>query len=169
MTTEHKIVKGTVTIDGQIYKAFENQVFGLWYIVKGESPKDTPVTAGIKAKSATEAIKVWLAIMSSQTRSSQMTTASEKKIITAWITKYALTKGIIESEVEECGNVAGELGGMVALRRAGSLDQYFHGEGKEWHRTYEAALKKADEMRQAKIKSLQKQIAKLQGVEFKEQ
>jgi hypothetical protein len=100
-----------------------------------------------------------------------MSIASEKKIITAWITKYALTKGIIQAEVEECGNALGEFGGMIFLyKKSGeSWPQYFHGEGKEWHRTHEAALKKADEMRQAKIKSLQKQIAKLQGVEFKEQ
>jgi hypothetical protein len=99
-----------------------------------------------------------------------MSVASDNKTITAWITKYALTKGIIKAEVEECENAAGEFRGMIALRRSGvSWPQYFHGESKEWHRTYEAALEKADEMRQAKIKSLQKQIAKLQGVEFKEQ
>jgi hypothetical protein len=99
-----------------------------------------------------------------------MTIATEKKIITAWITKYALTQGIIKAEVEECGDASGEFGGMILYKRSGeSWPQYFHGEGKEWHRTYESALKKADEMRQARIKSLQEQITKLQGVEFKEQ
>jgi hypothetical protein len=60
MTTEHKIVKGTVTIDGQIYKAFEMFDKGPWQIVAGERITDARVAHSIKAKSATEAIKVWL-------------------------------------------------------------------------------------------------------------
>jgi hypothetical protein len=43
---------------------------------------------------------------------------------------------------------------------------YFHGEGREWHRTEKAAKAKATEMRDKKIKSLTKQIIKLKSMEF---
>jgi hypothetical protein len=61
MTTEHKIVKGTVTIDGQIYKAFENSIDKTWSIYAGTSMRSDQVSGSIKAKSATEALKAWLA------------------------------------------------------------------------------------------------------------
>lgn len=76
----------------------------------------------------------------------------------AYITKYALTKGILEKEAEECGN------GMIATRE--KWNAYFHGEGKEWHRTKEEAIKRAEEMRKKKICSLEKQIEKLERMKF---
>ena len=47
-----------------------------------------------------------------------------------------------------------------------SLPTFFHGEGKEWHRTKEAAIAKAEEMRQKKIAGLKKQIERLEKLEF---
>lgn len=75
-----------------------------------------------------------------------------------WITKYALTKGIFECEVEPCFNINPN---MVAGR---GLHEYFH--GNDWHRTREAAVIRANEMRAVKIKSLQKSLAKLQAKVF---
>ena len=73
-----------------------------------------------------------------------------------WITKYALTTGIIETEAEECGY------DMIHVPGADVTHSYYHKEGKEWHRTKEAAITRAQEMRRAKISSLKKQIDKLE-------
>lgn len=45
-------------------------------------------------------------------------------------------------------------------------NDYYHGEGKEWHRTRESAVAKAEEMRCKKIDSLKKQIEKLEKKRF---
>ena len=76
-----------------------------------------------------------------------------------WITKYALTKGILEIECVKIGD--------AGVREVGnSFPTYYHGEGNEWHRTKESAIKKAEEMRQKKIESLKKQIEKLEKMRF---
>ena len=77
-----------------------------------------------------------------------------------WITKYALTDGIIEIDAEVCIST-GATGNMINCDRG-----YFHGEGKEWHKTKESAIEKAEEMRQKKIESLKKQIKKLEEMRF---
>lgn len=77
----------------------------------------------------------------------------------AFITKYALTDGIKEVEVEVCD----EYPGMV---KGSGLFALYHGEGKEWHRTRESAVKKAEEMRVNRIASLKKQITKLEKLKF---
>ena len=77
-----------------------------------------------------------------------------------WITKYALTSGIIETEAEECGD------DMVRVHNSTFCDSYYHKEGREWHRTKESAIAKAEEMRKKKIDSLQKQIKKLENMKF---
>lgn len=86
----------------------------------------------------------------------------EKIIFTAWITKYALTRGVYKLEVEQAAD--GQDGKYVYGRDRYS--QQFVGEGKEWHRTPEAALQRADDMRKEKIASLRKQIKKLEGIVF---
>jgi hypothetical protein len=72
-------------------------------------------------------------------------------------TKYALTVGIQHLDAEDCGD------GMV---KAGGLFNYLHGEGRQWHRTREGAVLKAEAMRNAKIKSLEKSLAKLRALKF---
>ena len=63
-----------------------------------------------------------------------------------WITKYALTRGIIETE---------------------NLNDYYSGKGYSWmHYNKESAIKKAEEMRQKKIASLKEQIEKLERMRF---
>ena len=78
-----------------------------------------------------------------------------------WITKYALTQGIIEIEAEECGK---GFEGMIQTKE--KCPSYYHGEGKDWHRTKEDAIKKAEKIRQKKIESLKKQIKKLEEMRF---
>lgn len=86
----------------------------------------------------------------------------DSKFITVYITKYALTKGIFECRVKECGN------GMVvwSSEECGCYNQYFHTEGKEWHRTKESAIAKANKMRDQKILNLKKNIDKLNAKTF---
>lgn len=76
-----------------------------------------------------------------------------------WITKYALSAGIEEVDAEPEGDEKS----MLCIREKG-YTRFFHGDGKDWHRTRESAAKKAEEMRVAKINSLQKQIEKLKKV-----
>ena len=77
-----------------------------------------------------------------------------------YITKYALSGGIQAIEAEECDEP-----GMIQQVGA-KWATYYHGEGKDWHRTREAAAERAEEMRKAKIGSLKKQIAKLEKLEL---
>lgn len=63
-----------------------------------------------------------------------------------WITKYALTRGIIETD---------------------NLNDCYSGKGYSWiHYDKEAAIQKSEEMRQKKIASLKKQIEKLEEMRF---
>ena len=80
-----------------------------------------------------------------------------------WITKYALTKGIEEADVELTSTAD-----LVVERSSGALgcDQYYHGKGKEWHQTKIEAIQRAEEMRKKKIDSLRKQIEKLEKMTF---
>jgi hypothetical protein len=80
---------------------------------------------------------------------------------TAWITKYALTEGIIEQHVEHCSDISD---GMVSI--LGKRCFCYHGEGKDWHRTRDGAVKRAEKMRLAKIALLRAQIEKLEGLRF---
>lgn len=73
-----------------------------------------------------------------------------------WISKYALSKGLFELEVEIHDNMAS----------GKAWSDCYHGEGREWHRTYESAAAKAEQMRLKKIESLKKQIEKLEQKRF---
>ena len=78
----------------------------------------------------------------------------------AFITKYALTKGIYEIDAEVCQNP------KIIKRASGNWVDYYRNEGKDWHKTKESAILRANEMRAAKIKTLQKQIIKLDKLTF---
>lgn len=73
-----------------------------------------------------------------------------------WITKYALTQGIIETEAERSKNHED----MIDTGKFG----YYH--GSDWHTTEEDAIKKAEEMKIRKIISLEKQINKIKELKF---
>lgn len=83
-----------------------------------------------------------------------------------WVTKYALSAGIIEVE----GEISNTCDDMLVCQRVGVLasrsryDEYFH--GKDWHRTKVSAITRAEDMRVAKIASLEKQLKKLKGFRF---
>lgn len=81
--------------------------------------------------------------------------------IVGYVTKYALTAGIQKRRLRISSST-----GLVAT--ADHPPIYFHGAGKEWHRTWESALARAEKMRADKIASLQKSIAKLEMMEFKQ-
>lgn len=78
-----------------------------------------------------------------------------------YITKYALTSGIIVTDAEILTD------GMI--RTEEKWNRYFHGEGRDWHRTFEGAQKRAEEMRVKKIASLKKQLVKYEKMYFGEE
>jgi len=79
-----------------------------------------------------------------------------------WCTKWLFTTGIMELEAIDCGN------GMVKVILTDKT--YFpyclHGEGREWHKTRESAVAKADEMRIKKLMALDKQMKKIAAMKF---
>ena len=79
--------------------------------------------------------------------------------IKVWISKYALSEGVFEL-CAETTSVEGMISDPINRCRM------FHDEGKDWHRTREGAIAKAEQMRLAKIASLKKQIAKLEKLKF---
>ena len=72
-----------------------------------------------------------------------------------YITKYALTRGILETD-------GATVEGIPSM--AETNFGYFHGD--DWHETKEEAIKRAEEMRTKKIASLRKQIEKLEALKF---
>lgn len=85
----------------------------------------------------------------------------EREIFKAWVTKYALTEGIEFVEAELCANISET---MISYGSNGYSAQHAH--AKDWHRTPEAALARAEEMRKAKIYSVKKRLAKLENMKF---
>lgn len=79
----------------------------------------------------------------------------------AYITKYALTSGIISVESE----ISNTLPFMLCYK-AGGYTNYSYGEGVEWHRTIESAITRSESMRLSKIKSLEKSIEKMKSMKF---
>lgn len=77
-----------------------------------------------------------------------------------WITKYALTDGIICVEGKEM------FGGIWTKDENVCLGGNHFFERTEYHETKESAIEKAEEMRQKKIESLKKQIKKLEEMRF---
>jgi hypothetical protein len=86
-----------------------------------------------------------------------------KASMKVWITKYALTVGITEEDAERCDTRPG----MIKLTAEKHKWQpYVYGEGVDWHTTRESAVKRAEQMRQKKIASLRKHLAKLEAMRF---
>ena len=79
-----------------------------------------------------------------------------------YVTKFALTGGITEYEAE----ISSTYPSMTIVREDGEygLPVFFH--GKDWHTTKEAAIIRAEEMRVAKLKSLEKAIKKFSLMSF---
>jgi len=88
------------------------------------------------------------------------------EILTAYVTKYWMTAGIIViPEAEVCSDTSGN---MIKGCFPGSsfFNSYFHGEGREWHRTVEGAVARANTLRDKKIAALKKQIGRLTARHF---
>ena len=85
-----------------------------------------------------------------------------QKKIRVWITKYALTQGVYESEVELCGDVDPS-GNMV---KGSSVFDIYRGRGREWHDTKDGAVAYADRMRRKKIELLKGHISRLEAMRF---
>ena len=66
-----------------------------------------------------------------------------------WCTKWALTKGILEMDAEDCGN------GMVRIKVQSGGSIYFH--SKEWHITEQDAIEHALVMVDKKFEALKRQ------------
>ena len=75
-----------------------------------------------------------------------------------WNTKYCLSEGILEHDIK-ASDIHDNLIRVPQLF-------YLHCEGKDWHRTKEAAQFRADEVRIKKLKSLDKQIKKISAIIF---
>lgn len=76
-----------------------------------------------------------------------------------WITKYALTDGIIEA--------VAEVGGFDTITATWDNETRCDNfKGEEWWNTKKNAIEKAEEMRQKKIASLKRQIEKLERMRF---
>jgi len=82
--------------------------------------------------------------------------------INVWLTKYALTTGILKVKAD----FDAEQPSTVAYKFSqNSFTAYAH--GNEWHRTEQEAFDRAEEMRIAKLKSLDKQAKKIAAMKFK--
>ncbi|MEK0313730.1 hypothetical protein [Cohnella sp. 56] len=75
-----------------------------------------------------------------------------------WVVRYALSAGIKECE----GEVSNTSNDMVVVNR----NQFYHGKNRDWFDNEADAIKAAEAMRQKKIESLRKQIAKLEKLSF---
>lgn len=84
---------------------------------------------------------------------------SDRTRFMAWVTKYALTDGILKMQVEDCFDTSPNM-----VQKINGPQAWFH--GKDWHRTYEAAIARAEEMRTAKLESIEKQRARISALEF---
>jgi hypothetical protein len=78
-----------------------------------------------------------------------------------WITKYAMSEGVYTLDVDAPNP---HCPGMIS--HPTNRFRHFHNEGKDWHRTEESALARAEKMRSNKIASLKKQIEKLEKLQF---
>lgn len=78
-----------------------------------------------------------------------------------YCTKYALTDGVIiyDADIKEDTE-------MAVVRKGMGYPLYLHGEGRDWHRTEEAAKDRANAMRDRKLKSIEKQAARLKVMDF---
>lgn len=84
-----------------------------------------------------------------------------EKIIKIYVTKYALTQGILEMQAELCESISKD---MVSVKGGPCGNQCFH-KG-QWFSDIEDAKKKANQMVDAKIKSLEKSLAKIKKIKF---
>lgn len=83
-----------------------------------------------------------------------------------YITKYALTQGILTSyNAELCDDINPN---MIKVSFTNDWHHnYFH--KPNWHETYEEALEQANKIKTRKIEALKKQIKKIEQLSFVEE
>lgn len=81
----------------------------------------------------------------------------EKETFTVWISKYALTDGILE--MEACNTISERMI-VDAENRLHSFHKPY------WHLTREEAVQHAKVMRIKKLQSLEKQVKKISALKF---
>lgn len=79
-----------------------------------------------------------------------------RETITAYVTTYALTSGILVVE----GEVDSQFPGMLS-----SSTLTAHGEN--WHRSLEEAMARAEKMRENKIASLRRSLKKMESLKVR--
>ena len=77
-----------------------------------------------------------------------------------WVTKYALSSGVFSTEAK-----VDEANKRAQIKRPGDYWAW-NAFGNEFHTTEEAARARFDELKQKKLASLRKQIAKIEALEF---
>ena len=75
-----------------------------------------------------------------------------------WVTKYSFIDGIIRCYDATMSNNSSS---MIVVRVDGGYAKYFHGEGKEWHRTIDSARERFYKMKQVKLDALGKGVKKV--------
>lgn len=83
---------------------------------------------------------------------------SEPRTLHVWITKYALTQGVLEFDAELVGS-----GRILVRGRDGSFDSYYH--RPDWYESKEFADARVQKMVKAKIANLRKQLARLEAMD----
>lgn len=78
--------------------------------------------------------------------------------LTVYVTKYALTRGILTVTVQKEPE-----DDLVTVTGVGPTQYYHRG---EWHTTFLEAAMKARKMRDARVLALKKQVKKLSGMKF---
>lgn len=78
-----------------------------------------------------------------------------------FITQYAMNRGIEELDVE----IASQSPDVVVIGE-GLKRWYCHGKGKNWHTTIESAKSRANTMRDARIKKLEKSLERIMDLNF---
>lgn len=73
-----------------------------------------------------------------------------------YITKYALTTGMFETEAE----ISSSCKTIIITEK----NHFYH--KPDWHESYDEAIKKANDMKNKKITDLKKQIKKLENLTF---
>lgn len=83
-----------------------------------------------------------------------------------WVTKYALTTGVVVTTGEVCSTRTD--GSMLSVKWPGSLGNRLtlFGLGVDWHKTEESAKARVLAMIEAKRKSIQRSLAKLDELAF---
>lgn len=85
-----------------------------------------------------------------------------REVFDAWITKYALTQGILKRRVELCDHISPTMVSVIS----DEWQQHFH--GKDWHQTRAGAIARAKVMKEAKLDSMHNKMATIAGLNFED-